>query len=76
MIDESIPDEWMTVAQAQRHLRKWFKTVAALKSHLGKRAVNGLETRDAVRLSPLRRLIVNPRRTAAWAVGDETHRAA
>jgi|HubBroStandDraft_4_1064222.scaffolds.fasta_scaffold02724_8 hypothetical protein len=76
MFDDSLPDEWLPVAVAHRHLRTWFRTQAALKHHLAKREVNGLTAVDAVRLSPIRRLIVNPRRVAAWVVGEGTREAA
>lgn len=73
MFDAPIPNEWMPVAAAHRHLRSWFRTEAALRTHLARREVNGLTAVDAVRLSPIRRLLVNPRRLAAWVVGEGAH---
>ena len=53
-------DEWLLVPEALPRLRRYFRTTSALKHHSSKRAENGLAACDAVRMSPLGRLLVNP----------------
>jgi len=38
--------------------------------------LNGLQACDAVRLTPFRKLIVNPDRIRAWAIGEGSTKAA
>jgi hypothetical protein len=61
---------WLTVEQAYPLLRPHFRTLAALRHHLWKREANGLAAADAVRVSPLGRLLVNPARVNAWVIGE------
>ena len=70
-----MPNTWMTVEQAYPLLRLYFRSVKTLQHHLGRRERNGLAAADAVRLSPLRRLIVNPERVAQWVIGQRSHLA-
>jgi hypothetical protein len=76
-----ISDAWLPVPEAYRAVcaglpRGYFRTEAAFRHHLRKRSTNGLVAADAVRVSPLGRLIVNPYRVAAWAIGERTNEAA
>jgi hypothetical protein len=65
-------DDWIPIRASYRDLRDLFRTEAALRYHLARRAVNGLEAADAVRMSPLGHLIVNPARVRAWALAEPT----
>lgn len=76
MFDETLPDEWLLVVPAHSHLRRWFRTLAAFKHHLANREENGLAAADAVRMSPLGKLLVNPQRVRAWVLSEATTRAA
>jgi hypothetical protein len=67
---------WLTVPEAFPQLRRHFRTQAAFRHHLRKRETNGLTTADAVRMSPLGKLLVNPDRVAKWAIGEGTAQAA
>ena len=69
-------DEWISIPEAYLHLRRHFRTEAALRHHLRKRATNGLTAADAVRESPLGRLLVNPERVARWVIGEGAAKAA
>lgn len=69
-------ETWLTVPEVFPQLRRHFKTEAALRHHLRKRATNGLAAADAVRMSPLGKLLVNPERVARWAIGEGTREAA
>lgn len=65
-----IDSMWLTIDEAYPLLRRHFRTRAAFKHHCVKRAKNGLEAMGAVRLSPLRRLLVKPDLVRAWATGS------
>lgn len=69
-------DSWMTVAEAYPLLRQHFRAPKTLKHHLGRRERNGLTAADAVRLSPLGRLLVNPSRVVAWVLAETSGKAA
>ena len=71
-----IDDTWLTVPEAFPALRRHFRTEAALRHHLRKRDSNGLTAADAVRLSPLGKLLVKPERVRAWVISEEAPRAA
>ena len=71
-----IDETWLTVPEAYPALRRHFRTEAALRHHLRKRDSNGLTTADAVRLSPLGKLLVNPERIRAWVISEGAPRAA
>jgi hypothetical protein len=64
------PDEWLPIPQAFLSLRDYFRAEATFRYHLNRRAINGLAAADAVRLSPLGHLRVNPSRVEAWALGE------
>ena len=63
-------EQWLTIDEAYPQFRDRFRTKAALRHHLWKRERNGLAAADAVRMSPLGRLLVNPARIRAWAISD------
>ncbi len=65
-----INEVWLPVRGAFPLLREFFRSEAGFRHHLRKRELNGLAAMDAVRLSPLGRLLVNPARVRAWAVGE------
>ncbi len=69
-------EDWLTIPEAYPLLRRHFRTQAALRHHLRKRASNGLLAADAVRMSPLGMLLINPERVARWARGENTQAAA
>jgi hypothetical protein len=69
-------DSWMTVAEAYPLLRSHFRSPKTFRWHLGRRDVNGLLAADAVRMSPFRKLLVNPERIARWAIGEGQREAA
>jgi hypothetical protein len=64
--------EWLSIPRAFPLLSEFFNTQATFRYHLNKRHTNGLSDADAVRLSPLGRLLVNPARVKAWAIGEKT----
>jgi len=68
--------DWLPIQDAYPQLRRYFRKEATFRYHLGKRDANGLTAQDAVRLSPLGRLLVNPARVAAWVIGESSGRAA
>ena len=72
----AIATEWMSVPEAFPLLRQHFRTQAALRHHLRKRDTNGLAAADAVRMSPLGKLLVNPLRVSAWALAEAPREAA
>lgn len=76
MTAETQREEWLTIPEAYLILRRHFRTQAALRHHLRKRATNGLVAMDAVRMSPLGMLLVNPERVARWALGEGAQAAA
>jgi len=69
-------DIWMTVAEAYPLLRSHFRSPKTLRYHLWRREHNGLLAADAVRLSPLGKLLVNPERVRGWVIGEGAPRAA
>jgi len=69
-------DEWLLVPEALPRLRRYFRTPSALRHHLSKRAENGLAACDAVRMSPLGRLLVNPARVERWVTGGRSRKSA
>jgi hypothetical protein len=74
-------ETWLPVTEAYRAVRAglprgYFRTEAAFRHHLRKRDSNGLTAADAVRLSPLGRLIVNPHRVVDWATSERSDKAA
>jgi hypothetical protein len=71
-----LDDTWLTVPEAFPALRRHFRTEAALRHHLRRRELNGLTSMDAVRLSPLGKLLVNSQRLHAWVISEGTPRAA
>lgn len=71
-----LDDTWLTVPEVFPAFRRHFRTEAALRHHLRKRDLNGLTNMDAVRLSPLGKLLVNPQKLNAWVIGEGTPRAA
>lgn len=71
----AVYETWLTVPEAFPQLRRHFKTQAALRHHLRKRDTNGLAAADAVRLSPLGKLLVNPERVARWVIGEASRAA-
>ena len=68
------PDQWLLVPEALPRLRRYFRTMSALKHHLSKRATNGLTACDAVRMSPLGRLLVNPARVERRITGARSRK--
>jgi hypothetical protein len=60
-------DDWIPASKAYPLLREIFRSQSAFRFHLTRRASNGMLEADAVRRSPVHRLIVNPRRLHAWA---------
>lgn len=70
MTSRNFPDDWMGIKEAFELFDGDIRSLSAFRYHLGKRAENGLEVRDAVRLSPLGNILVNPARFRAWLVGD------
>ncbi len=62
--------DWCKVDEAQVILRDFFRTKSALKYHLARRDTNGLREIDAVRETPMGRLIVNPDRVRSWCLGE------
>jgi hypothetical protein len=71
-----IRDTWMSPADAFPLLRAHFYSLKTFKYHLGRRELNGLQACDAVRLTPFRKLIVNPDRIRAWAMAETSSQAA
>ena len=69
-------DEWVSISDAQLLLRRYFRTKSALKRHLARRNVNGLTAADAVRMSPLGRLLIHPARLERWVLGEARRAAA
>ena len=67
--------EWLAISVAVLYLRQHFKTEAALRYHVRRRATNGLLAADAVRESPLGRILVNPARLNRWAMGEQAKAA-
>jgi hypothetical protein len=72
----NVCEEWLPISEAFSQLRRYFRTMSALKHHLSKRAENGLSACDAVRMSPLGRLLVNPARVRRWIVSEGSHKTA
>ena len=70
MTSRDFPDDWLGVKAAFELFDGDVRSLSAFRYHLGKRAANGLEVRDAVRLSALGHLLVNPARFRAWLVGE------
>lgn len=70
MTSRDFPDDWMGIKEAFELFDGDMRSLSAFRYHLGRRAENGLEVRDAVRLSPLGNILVNPARFRAWLVGD------
>lgn len=64
------PDQWIPASRAYPLLRTIFHSPSAYRFHLNRRRQNGMVEADAVRRSPVFRLIVNPRRLHAWALGE------
>jgi len=73
---DNILDTWMSVAEAFPLLRKHFRTLKTFQHHLWKRDENGLAAAGAVRMTPFKRLLVNPERVRAWAMAEDTQAAA
>jgi hypothetical protein len=74
-------DDWRPVLDAYREVRPRLpkgsvRTEAAFRYHLRKRNTNGLAAADAVRVSPLGRLLVSPDRFVAWAISERSEKAA
>ena len=69
-------EQWLTIEEAYPQLREYFRTRSALRHHLWKRQENGLTAADAVRMSPLGRLLLNPERVRGWVIGEGAPRAA
>ena len=63
--------EWCTIDEALIELDRYFNTKSALKYHLARRKKNGLSELDAVRVTPMGRLIVNTDRVRSWCLGEE-----
>ena len=66
--------EWLYVDDAYPLLRPHFRSVSSLRFYIAHRETNGLAAADAVRLTPTRRLIVNPARVRAWALAEPAGR--
>jgi hypothetical protein len=75
MSDET-SDLWITPAEALPLLKPYFNKLKTLQWHLWRREQNGLAAADAVRMTPFGRLIVNPKRIRAWAMGEVAQQAA
>lgn len=71
-----VRDPWVSKAAAFSLLRSYFKSMKAFEYHLARRETNGLVAADAVRLTPFRKLIVNPDRVRAWAMSETAKAAA
>lgn len=69
-------DTWMSPSEAFPLLRRHFRTLKTFQHHLWRREENGLVAAGAVRLTPFKRLIVNPEKVRAWAMGEGTQAAA
>jgi hypothetical protein len=69
-------EKWLTIHEAFPDLQRYFRTEAALRHHLRKRNSNGLVAADAVRMSPLGMLLINPERIARWVLAEGTQKAA
>jgi hypothetical protein len=76
MTTDAQQDEWLTIQEAFPRLKRHFRTHAALKHHLRRRAVNGLAAAGAVRKSPLGMLLISPARIERWVMGEGTQAAA
>lgn len=73
---DDILDQWMSPAEALGLLKPHFTKLKTLQWHLWRREENGLLACDAVRLTPFKKLIVNPKRIRAWAMAEGTQAAA
>ena len=69
-------DLWLSVLDAYPLLRAHFRSIKTFQRHLGQREDNGLIAAGAVRMTPFKRLLVNPARIRAWAMGEGTQVAA
>jgi hypothetical protein len=69
-------DEWFPVSEAFPLLKRYFRTEKTLRHHLWRRDLNGLTAAGAVRMTPFKRLLVNPEKVRAWAMGEVAKAAA
>jgi hypothetical protein len=67
-------DQWVRVNDAYPLLQEIFPSLGALRWHLQHRDENGLVEQDAVRVSPVHRLILNPARVRRWAMAEPVRR--
>jgi hypothetical protein len=75
-MQDDILDIWTSPAEALPLLKPHFTKLKTFQWHLWRRERNGLLAADAVRMTPFGRLIVNPKRIRAWAMGEGTQQAA
>jgi len=73
---DDIFDIWTSPSEALPLLKPHFTKLKTLQWHLWRRETNGLLAMDAVRMTPFKKLIVNPARIRAWAMGEGTQAAA
>jgi hypothetical protein len=69
-------DLWLSPAEALPLLKPHFNKLKTLQWHLWRRESNGLAAAGAVRMTPFKRLLVNPAKVRAWAMGEDTQAAA
>ncbi len=75
MLTDTDSDPWLPIPEALPLLRPDFDTEAAVRYHVARRHVNGLESLDVVRKTPLG-LRLNVRLFKRWARGEIRPKAA